>query len=55
MALGRRKHRERQEALWYDSELAEAPGHPFYRKLDQLRILPKSITHSPLKAISNLQ
>jgi transposase len=35
MAMGRRKHRERQEALWYRTELAEAPGHPFYRKLEE--------------------
>jgi transposase len=35
MAMGRRKHRERQEALWYRAELAEAPGHPFYRKLEE--------------------
>ena len=33
MAMGTRK--QRQEALWYRAELAEAPGHPFYRKLDQ--------------------
>jgi transposase len=36
MAMGTRKHRERQESLWYRAELAEAPGHPFYRKLDQV-------------------
>jgi transposase len=35
MAMGTKKGRERQEALWYRTELAEAPGHPFYRKLDQ--------------------
>jgi transposase len=34
MALGTRKGRERQEEIWYRSELAEAPGHPFYRKLE---------------------
>lgn len=34
--MGTRKHRERQESLWYRAELAEAPGHPFYRKLDQV-------------------
>jgi transposase len=34
MAMGTKKHRERQEELWYRTEVAEAPGHPFYRKLD---------------------
>ena len=34
MAMGTRKGRERQEEIWYSSELAEAPGHPFYRKLE---------------------
>ena len=36
--MGTRKHRERQESLWYRAELAEAPGHPFYRKLDQVLV-----------------
>src|SRR5258708_17102643 len=36
MAMGRRKQRERQEPLWYRTELAEAPGHPFYRRLNQV-------------------
>lgn len=35
MAMGTRKGRERQEEIWYRSELAEAPGHPFYRKLEE--------------------
>ena len=35
MAMGTKKNRERQEPLWYRAELAEAPGHPFYRKLDE--------------------
>ena len=35
MAMGTKKSRERQEELWYRSELAEAPGHPFYRKLEE--------------------
>ena len=26
--MGTRKQRERQEELWYSSELPEAPGHP---------------------------
>jgi hypothetical protein len=34
MAMGPRKSRERLEELWYRSEGAEAPGHPFYRKLE---------------------
>ena len=33
--MGTRKSRERQEEFWYRSELAEAPGHPFYRKLEE--------------------
>src|SRR5215467_12487636 len=35
MAMGTRKHRQRQEALWYRSELVETPGHPFYEKLNR--------------------
>ena len=35
MAMGTRKQRERQEALWYRAELAEAPGHPFYQRLNR--------------------
>jgi transposase len=38
MAMGTRKHRGRQESLWYRAELAEAPGHPFYRKLDRVLV-----------------
>src|ERR1700676_3100888 len=34
MAMGTRKGRERQEEIWYRSEVAEAPGHPFYSKLE---------------------
>lgn len=34
--MGTRKKRERQEPLWYRSELPEAPGHPFYRRLNQI-------------------
>jgi hypothetical protein len=34
MAKGTRKGRERQEEIWCRSEVAEAPGHPFYRKLE---------------------
>jgi transposase len=36
MAMGTKKSRERQEELWYRSEVAEAPGHPFYRKLERV-------------------
>jgi transposase len=36
MAMGTRKHRQRQEPLWYRSELLEAPGHPFYNRLNEL-------------------
>jgi transposase len=35
MAMGRRQHRERQEGLWVaHTELATAPGHPFYERLN---------------------
>ena len=34
--MGTRKQRERQEELWYRSELPEAPGHPFYTRLNQV-------------------
>ena len=33
--MGTKKGRERQEGFWYRSEVAEAPGHPFYRKLEE--------------------
>jgi transposase len=36
MAMGTRKKRQRQESLWYDGELAAAPGHPFYRRLNDV-------------------
>ncbi len=36
MAMGTRKHRERQEPLWYRAELAEPPGRPFYQRLNQM-------------------
>src|SRR3954471_11040207 len=36
MAMGTRKRRQRQESLWYDGELAAAPGHPFYRRLNDV-------------------
>ena len=31
MAMGTRRQRPRQEELWYRRDLAEAPGHPYYR------------------------
>jgi len=34
MAMGTRKKPERQDPLWYDGELAQAPGYPFYCRLN---------------------
>ncbi len=34
--MGTRKLRERQEDLWYGSELPTAPGHPFYKRLNEV-------------------
>src|SRR5258707_34146 len=37
MAMGTRKQRGKQEDLWIaHTELASAPGHPFYQKLNEL-------------------
>jgi transposase len=36
MAMGTRKLRERQEGLWYGGELPTAPGHPFYKRLNEV-------------------
>src|SRR5258705_7456292 len=37
MAMGTRKQREKQEDLWIaHTELASAPGHPFYQGLNEL-------------------
>src|ERR1700736_1394545 len=36
MAMGTRKKRERQEGLWYGGEWAAAPGHPFYKRLNEV-------------------
>src|SRR6516225_7840925 len=37
MAMGTREGRRRQEELWFThDELATAPGHPFYQRLNQL-------------------
>jgi transposase len=35
MAMGTRETRRRQQELFYAAELAEAPGHPFYSKLNE--------------------
>ncbi len=34
MAMGTKRARQKQEALFYASEQAEAPGHPFYQRLN---------------------
>ena len=34
--MGTRRSRERQESLWYGDELPVAPGHPFYRRLNEI-------------------
>ena len=37
MAMGTRTQREKQEDLWIaHTELASAPGHPFYQRLNEL-------------------
>src|SRR5258708_39310002 len=37
MAMGTRTQREKQEDLWIaHTELAAAPGHPFYQRLNEL-------------------
>src|ERR1022692_1609660 len=36
MAMGTRRQRQRQEELWYRRDLAKAPGHPFYRRLNEM-------------------
>src|SRR5450755_1436349 len=36
MAMGTRKMRERQKDLWYGGELPTAPGHPFYKRLNEV-------------------
>src|SRR6266478_539582 len=37
MAMGTRKQREKQEDIWIPhAELASAPGHPFYQRLNEL-------------------
>jgi hypothetical protein len=34
--MGTRRQRQRQEELWYRRDLAEAPGHPFYQRLNEV-------------------
>ena len=34
--MGTRRRRQRQEELWYRRDLAEAPGHPFYGRLNEV-------------------
>ena len=34
--MGTRKMRQRQEELWYGGELPTAPGHPFYKRLNEV-------------------
>jgi transposase len=36
MAMGTRRGSQRQEELFYSSERAEAPGHPFYQRLNRV-------------------
>ena len=35
MAMGTRGKRRRQEELFYAAEMAETPGHPFYKRLNE--------------------
>ena len=34
--MGTREMRQRQEDLWYGGELPTAPGHPFYKRLNEV-------------------
>jgi hypothetical protein len=36
MAMGTKRARQKQEQLFYASERAEAPGHPFYEQLNSV-------------------
>jgi hypothetical protein len=36
MAMGTHRHRQQPRALFYYSEAIQAPGHPFYRKLNEV-------------------
>ena len=35
MAMGTRVKRRRQQGLFYAADVAEAPGHPFYKRLNE--------------------
>jgi hypothetical protein len=35
MAMGTRVKRRQQQGLFYSAELAEVPGHPFYKRLNE--------------------
>ena len=39
--MGTRKMRERQPDLWYGGELPTAPGHPFYKRLNEVLDIAK--------------
>lgn len=34
--MGTREMRQRQEQLWYGGDLPTAPGHPFYKRLNEV-------------------
>jgi transposase len=36
MAMGRRRRGQKQEVLFYTAERAQAPGHPFYQRLNRV-------------------
>jgi transposase len=36
MAMGTHRHRQRPRALFYYPDAIQAPGHPFYRKLNEV-------------------
>ena len=36
MAMGTKQGRQQQEELFYAREQVEAPGHPFYQRLNQV-------------------
>src|SRR6266481_5090348 len=38
MAMGTKRARQKQEELFYASELAEAPGHPFYEQNEDIAV-----------------
>ena len=55
MAMGTRKQREKQEDIWIaHTELASAPGHPFYQRLNELPGAPATSGRVPGRNILNL-